>query len=69
MPLFLPTGLMNNYWNNALASIVGKKVVAASMQYDDYFDDDAPVLEFDDGTKLIMLSDEEGNGPGSFEFL
>ena len=59
----------STYWDDQLQLLVGKKVTAAWMQYDDDFDGEAPVLKFDDGTKLMMLSDEEGNGPGRFEFL
>ncbi len=39
------------------------------MQYDDYFDRQAPIPEFQDGTKLMMVGDEEGNRQGRFTFI
>ena len=59
----------HDFWNAQLAHIVGKRVVKASMEYVYDFDAEAPVLEFEDGTELMMLSDEEGNNAGSFAYL
>ena len=57
------------FWTEQLKFIVGKKVVQAEMAYDEDMDAMKPVLTFDDGQKLEMLSDEEGNGPGRFAYL
>lgn len=57
------------FWDKQLLFIVGKKVARAEMVYDADMDAMKPVLTFEDGQQLEMLSDEEGNGPGRFAYL
>src|SRR4051794_32602937 len=57
------------FWTEQLQPTVGRRVTHAEMVYDEDFDAQRPVLTFDDGTKLEMLQDEEGNGPGRFAYL
>jgi hypothetical protein len=56
-------------WTEQLQEIVGARVVSAEMQFDESFDQLAPVLIFSNGKALMMLSDEEGNNAGRFEYL
>ncbi len=56
-----------SYWNNQLQQIVGKRVVSASMESVEGFDELTPVIQFEGGLNLLILQDEEGNGPGRFK--
>jgi len=57
------------YWTEQLQEIVGSRVVSAEMQYDESFDQFAPVLVLSNGKAIMMVSDEEGNNAGRFEYL
>ena len=57
------------FWTERLQRIVGARVVSAEMQYDESFGQFAPVLVFSNGRAIMIVSDEEGNGAGRFEFL
>lgn len=57
------------YWTEQLQLIVGHRVVHAELLYDEGMDGMKPVLTFDDGQKLELLSDEEGNAPGRFAYI
>jgi hypothetical protein len=57
------------FWTERLQPIVGARVVSAQMEYDDFFDQFAPVLVFSNGKAMMMVSDEEGNNAGRFEYL
>jgi hypothetical protein len=57
------------YWTQELQTIVGQTVVSAELQFDEWFDDWAPVLRFSNGEAMMLLSDEEGNNPGRFAYL
>jgi hypothetical protein len=48
------------------AALVGRRIVAIGYSR---FDDEeiAPTLVLDDGTKVIAMRDDEGNGPGVLE--
>lgn len=57
------------YWTKQLQPILGKRVVSAKMEHDDLLGYWAPVIRFSDGQALMLLADEEGNGPGRFAYL
>jgi hypothetical protein len=55
------------YWFNEIQHFIGKRVMVADLQLDDgqWF----PYLKLEDGSGVILLSDEEGNGPGRFGII
>jgi hypothetical protein len=55
------------YWHNELQAFVGRRVVAADLNREDeaWF----PYLKLDDGVTIVLLSDEEGNGPGRISIV
>jgi len=57
------------YWTCQLQFIVGQTVIAAEMEFDEDFEDWAPVICFSNGERIRLLSEEEGNNPGRFQFL
>lgn len=65
------------YYSKEAQQLVGKKVVAvrpmtseelSESYWDSHDSEKALVIVFDDGTVVIPLRDDEGNGPGVLEF-
>jgi hypothetical protein len=65
------------YYSKEASALVGKKVVSVrpfqkeeldNYAWGDYDAEKAIVIVFDDGTVVIPLQDDEGNGPGVLEF-
>jgi hypothetical protein len=56
-------------WTEQLQLIVGKRVTRGEMEFDEPMDCWRPVLTFEDGHRMELLSDEEGNDGGPFAFL
>lgn len=57
-------------WNLAAHALVGRTITAASYMSDKEmeemgWDQRALVLRLDNGTTLIPMQDDEGNGPGA----
>ena len=64
---------MNDYYTELKNALVGKRITnfrlmtqkeAEEMYWDG---EGAVVLELEDGTTIVPLSDEEGNGPGALQ--
>lgn len=56
------------FWYKLLQGVAGQTITSADLAYESRigFGGWHPVLHFEDGTELWLLSDEEGNGPGRF---
>lgn len=53
---------------NLVAAVKGKRVVDI-VEADIGFGERAPALVFEDGVAVVILRDDEGNGPGAVEVI
>jgi len=58
------------YWNEKIKALVGKTIAKAEYISQERANDwdwygRALEITFDDGTSMLLSSDDEGNGPGS----
>jgi hypothetical protein len=73
----MTTKIKETYYSKEAQRLVGKKVVAVrplskqelkDAYWEEYQSDKAIAIIFDDGTVIIPLQDDEGNGPGVLEY-
>ena len=54
------------YWSEAIQPLIGRTVTDAAMVYDEGVSDIVPVLTFDNGMRMHLLSAEDGPCGGRF---
>lgn len=65
----LPMNKHLKFWNEQLSFLKGRTIVDAYMDVNTDIpcrEQGVPVLLLDNGTRFLVVQDEEGNAPGSF---